>query len=54
MTTALFLLRAAQLGVPVSDLDTLSIGMVLDMCAEALNDQEEYPVIATQEDFDRF
>lgn len=54
MSTALFLLRAAQVGVPVSDLDTLSIGMVLDMCAEALNDQEEYEVVATQEDFDRF
>lgn len=54
MSTALFLLRAAQLGIPVSDLDTLSIGMVLDMCAEALNDNEEYAVLATQEDFDRF
>lgn len=54
MSTALFLLRAAQVGVPVSDLDTLSIGMVLDMCAEALNDQEDYAVIADQEDFDRF
>ncbi len=54
MSTALFLLRAAQVGVPVSDLDTLNIGMVLDMCAEALNDQEDYAVIAAQEDFDRF
>ncbi len=54
MTTALFLLRAAQLGIPVSDLDTLTIGMVMDMCAEALNDQEDYPVLATQEDYDRF
>ena len=54
MTTALFLLRAAQLGLSVSDLDTLSMGMVFDMCAEALNDGEEYPVLATQDDFDRF
>lgn len=54
MTTALLLLRAAQLGIPVSDLDTLTIGMILDMYAEALNDQEEYPALATQEDFDRF
>lgn len=54
MSTALLLLRAAQLGIPVSDLDTLSVGMLLDMYTEALNDQEEYPVLATQEDFDRF
>ena len=52
MSTALFLLRAAQLGIPVSDLDTLTIGMVLDMCAEALNDNEEYAVLGTQEDFE--
>lgn len=54
MTTALFLLRAAQLGISVSDLDRLTVGMVMDMCTEFLNDQEEYCVIATQEDFDRF
>lgn len=54
MTTALFLLRAAQIGVSLSDLEGLSMGMVLDMYTEAMNDQEEYPVLATQEDFDRF
>lgn len=54
MSTALLLLRAAQLGIPVSDLDTLSVGMLLDMYTEALNDQEEYPVLADQEDYDRF
>lgn len=54
MTTALFLLRAVQIGIALSDLDGLSMGMVLDMYAEAMNDQESYPVLATQEDFDRF
>lgn len=54
MTTALFLLRAVQIGIAVSDLDRLSMGMVLDMYTEAMNDQEAYPVLATQEDFDRF
>lgn len=48
------ILNAYKAGIAVSDLDTLSIGMVLDMCAEALNDQEDYAVIAAQEDFDRF
>ncbi len=54
MTTALFLLRAAQLGLTMADLDVMTMGMVMDMCTEALNDQEDYCVIATQEDFDRF
>lgn len=53
MTTALLLLRAAQLGIPVSDLDTLSVGMLLDMYTEALNDHEEYAIIGTEEDFNR-
>lgn len=54
MTTALFLLRAAQLGLSVADLNQMTIGMVMDMYTEALNDSEEYCVLATQEDFDRF
>lgn len=52
--TAVFLLRCAQLGLAVSDLKYLSIGMVLDMMAEAANDQLEYPQLATQADFDAF
>lgn len=54
MTTALFLLRAAQLGIPIRDLDLLTIGMVTDMIIEANNDECEYDQLATQEDFDRF
>lgn len=54
MTTGLFLLRAAQLGIPISDLDLLTIGMVQDMYIEAGNDEIEWPVVATQEDFDKF
>lgn len=54
MTTALFLLRSAQLGIPIRDLELLTIGMVTDMMIEAENDQCEYPQLATQEDFDRF
>ena len=38
MTTALFLLRAAQMGLSMSDLDLLTIGMVWDMMTEAAND----------------
>ena len=54
MTTALFLLRSAQLGIPIRDLELLTIGMVTDIMIEAGNDQCEYPQLATQEDFDRF
>jgi hypothetical protein len=54
MTTALFLLRAAQLGIPIRDLELLTIGMVTDMMIEASNDECEYDQLPTQEDFDRF
>jgi len=54
MSTALLLLRATQVGVSISDLDLLTIGMIQDMYTEALNDQAPYARVATQEDFDRF
>lgn len=54
MTTPLFLLRCVQLGISIRDLDLLTIGMVNDMYAEKSNDEYNYKVLATQEDFDRF
>lgn len=54
MTTALFLLRVAQLGIPIRDLELLTIGMVSDMFTEMANDDCEYDSTATQEDFDNF
>ena len=48
------MLRAVQLGVAVSDLDMLTIGLVLDMFTESQNDSYKYPNLATQEDFDKF
>lgn len=53
-STALFLLRAVQLGLSMDDLDKLSLGMVMDMFTESSNDTCEYDKIATQEDFDAF
>ena len=53
MNTALFLLRAVQLGLSIADLDYLSVGMVFDMFVEKQNDSYEYPVLATQADIDR-
>ena len=53
MTTPLFLLRCVQLGISLRDLDLLTCGMVNDMFAEQANDDEDYAVLATQEDYDR-
>lgn len=50
--TPLFLLRSVQVGLSVSDLDLLSIGMVNDMFTESKNDGYEYPIIGTQADID--
>ena len=52
-TTALFLLRAVKLGIPLRDLDLITIGMLNDMYAEAANDELDWPTLATQEDMDR-
>lgn len=55
MTTALFLLRATQVGVSIAELELLTIGMVNDMYIEYANDYEgEYETVATQEDIDAF
>lgn len=54
MTTPLFLLRCVQLGLSLSELDLLTIGMVNDMYTESSNDDYNYKEIATQEDFDLF
>ena len=54
MTTPLFLLRCAQLGLSIRDLDLLTIGMINDMYAESRNDDYSYAAVATQEDFDKF
>lgn len=54
MSTELFVLRAIQVGLSLSDLDTLSYGFVLGMLIEQGNDGQEYNEVATQADFDRF
>lgn len=54
MTLGLFLLRAYQMGLTLDDLAILERGTVMDMMAEAGNDDCEYKTVATQEDFDIF
>lgn len=54
MTLALFLLRAIQIGLSLTDLDCLEYGTVVDMMTESANDSCEYKQLASQEDFDKF
>ncbi len=54
MTTPLFLLRCVQIGLSLSDLDLLTIGMVNDMFIERDNDEYNYPIKATQAQMDAF
>lgn len=54
MTSALYLLRAKQLGFTLKDLDEITTGMVFDCLVESSNDNEEYDLLPTQEDFDNF
>jgi len=54
MTTPLFLLRCVQLGLSMSDLDFLTIGLVNDMFTERENDDCHYSTLAEQSDFDKF
>ena len=54
MTTPLFLLRCVQLGISMSDMELLSIGLINDMYSESRNDEWKYCEIGTQEDMDLF
>jgi hypothetical protein len=54
MSTGLFLLRCVQIGLSLSDLDLLTIGMVNEMFIEKDNDDISYCYKATQDDFDRW
>ena len=55
MTTPLFLLRCTQLGLSMSDLDLLTIGLVNDMMTEKENDSfDGWTEVAGQADFDAF
>ena len=54
MTTPLFLLRSVEIGISISDLNLLTVGLVIDMWTEKANDGVKYKKIATQQDFDKF
>ncbi len=55
MTTLLFLLRCTPLGLSMSDLDLLTVGLVNDMMTERENDSfDGWSEVAGQADFDAF
>lgn len=54
MNTALYVLRAKQMGLSLSEMEELEEGFITDMIIESNNDSCEYKEIASQEDFDRF
>ena len=54
MSTALFVLRAKQIGLTLDEMDELDFGFVLDMFTESVNDNFDYKQVATQADFERF
>lgn len=54
MTTPLFLLRCVQLGISLSELELLTIGLVNDMFCERERDDEEWSILADQDAMDKF
>ena len=55
MTTPLFLLRCKQLGLSMTELDMLTIGIINDMFNERENDEYDgCHEVAGQADFDAF
>ena len=55
MTTPLFLLRCVQIGLSLSEIDLLTIGVVKDMFTEKENDEYDgWSEVARPADFDAF
>lgn len=55
MTTPLFLLRCKQLGLTLTELDMLTIGIINDMFTERENDDYDgWTEVASQSDMDAF
>lgn len=48
------MLRCKQLGLSFLELEEITVGDVFDMLIEQENDQFDYPIKATQKDFDAF
>lgn len=53
MTSALFLLRAKQVGFSIDEVDMLTWGQVMDVIVESINDNYKYPKQGTAEDYNK-
>jgi hypothetical protein len=53
-TLGIYLLRAAELGITVTDLGDYTLGEITDMIIEKANDYEEYPEVMETQDIHRF
>lgn len=54
MNTALYVLRAKQMGLSLDEMEKLEEGFITDMIIESNNDNCEYKQLADQRDFDAF
>ena len=54
MNTALYVLRAKQMGLTLAEMEQLDEGFITDMIIESNNDSCEYKELADQSDFDKF
>ena len=55
MNTAVFMVRAKQMGLTLIEMDELEEGFIMDMIIESGNDNYDgYREVATQSDFDSF
>lgn len=54
MNTAVYLLRAKQLGLTLGELEEMDEGMVVDLIIESSNDTVKYEARASQGDMDRW
>ena len=53
-TIGVYLLRAAELGIKITDLGNYHLGEITDMIIEKNNDYEEYPELAQESDIKKF
>lgn len=54
MNTAIYLLRAKQIGLSLAEMEEIEEGQIVDMMTESANDSFNYGERASQEDMDRF
>lgn len=54
MNTAIYMLRAKQMGLSIADMEELEEGFIVDMMVESGNDNFDYKEVANQSDFDKF